>query len=186
MHGEKVASGAAARRQHRAVALRRAGPDGRDRQPAHQADPGADGVRSVLVHPHIECSTRKRASMLSRTVTLSDVVWQQANLAGFLAGCFTRRSAADRASSLEDVVIEPQRQDLIPGFVAVKDGRARVTARSAARSPAPGRRCSPGPRTRRPPAFATRMVDAFAAHGLATRRLDLPRSIAVGAHVVDA
>jgi homoserine kinase len=71
------------------------------------------------VHPHIELPTRKSREVLNRTVTLSDVVWQQANLAGFLAGCFTRDLHLIRVS-LEDVVIEPQRRDLIPGFQAVK------------------------------------------------------------------
>jgi len=50
---------------------------------------------------------------------LSDVIWQQANLAGFLAGCYTSDIPLIRASLL-DVVIEPQRQKLIPGFAAVK------------------------------------------------------------------
>ena len=40
-------------------------------------------------------------------------------------------------ASLEDVVIEPQRQALIPGFQDVRAARWR-RARSAARSPAPG------------------------------------------------
>src|SRR5262249_53634040 len=81
--------------------------------------PVPDGVRAVLVHPHIELPTRKSREVLQRTVTLSDVVWQQANLAGFLAGCFTRDLDLIRVS-LEDVVIEPQRRDLIPGFQDVK------------------------------------------------------------------
>src|SRR3954471_1757340 len=81
--------------------------------------PVPDGVRAVLVHPHIELPTRKSREVLQRTVTLSDVVWQQANLAGFLAGCFTRDLRLIRVS-LEDVVIEPQRRDLIPGFRDVK------------------------------------------------------------------
>jgi homoserine kinase len=77
-------------------------------------------VRSVLVRPHRILETRGARAILGRTVTLSDVVWQQANLAGFVAGCFT----ADLpliAASLEDVLIEPQRKILIPGFQAVKD-----------------------------------------------------------------
>lgn len=77
-------------------------------------------VRSVLVRPHRVLETRGARAILGRTVTLSDVVWQQANLAGFVAGCFT----ADLpliAASLEDVLIEPQRKMLIPGFQAVKD-----------------------------------------------------------------
>jgi homoserine kinase len=77
-------------------------------------------VRSVLVRPHRVLETRGARAILGKTVTLSDVVWQQANLAGFVAGCFT----ADLpliAASLEDVLIEPQRKMLIPGFQAVKD-----------------------------------------------------------------
>src|SRR6266852_861425 len=76
-------------------------------------------VRSVLVRPHRILETRGARAILGRTVTLSDVVWQQANLAGFVTGCFT----ADLpliAASLEDVLIEPQRERLIPGFAAVQ------------------------------------------------------------------
>jgi homoserine kinase len=58
--------------------------------------------------------------MLGRTVTLSDVVWQQANLAGVVTGCFTGDLGLI-AASLEDVLIEPQRKGLIPGFQAVKN-----------------------------------------------------------------
>jgi homoserine kinase len=78
-------------------------------------------VRSILVRPHRVLETRGARALLGRTVPLSDVVWQQANLAGFVTGCFT----ADLpliAASLEDVLIEPQRKGLIPGFQAVKDG----------------------------------------------------------------
>jgi homoserine kinase len=77
-------------------------------------------VRSVLVRPHRVLETRGARAILGRTVTLSDVVWQQANLAGVVAGCFT----ADLpliAASLEDVLIEPQRKFLIPGFQQVKN-----------------------------------------------------------------
>lgn len=76
-------------------------------------------LRSVLVHPHMMLSTREARQILKPTVALSDVIWQQANLAGFLTGCFTGDISLIRAS-LEDVVIEPQRQVLIPGFKAVK------------------------------------------------------------------
>ncbi len=47
------------------------------------------------------------------------MIWQQANLAGFLAGCYTSDLPLIRESLL-DVVIEPQRQVLIPGFAEVK------------------------------------------------------------------
>jgi homoserine kinase len=77
-------------------------------------------IRSVLVRPHRVLETRDARAMLDRTVTLSDVVWQQANLAGVVAGCFTSDLSLI-AASLEDVLIEPQRKRLIPGFQDVKD-----------------------------------------------------------------
>jgi homoserine kinase len=76
-------------------------------------------VRSVLVRPHRTLETRGARAILGRTVTLSDVVWQQANLAGVVAGCFTGDLPLI-AASLEDVLIEPQRKSLIPGFEAVQ------------------------------------------------------------------
>lgn len=81
--------------------------------------PVPESVRCVLVHPHMVLPTREARAILSKTVTMSDSIWQQANLAGFLAGCFTSDLALIRESLL-DVVIEPQRQVLIPGFAAVK------------------------------------------------------------------
>jgi homoserine kinase len=83
--------------------------------------PVPSAVRCVLVHPHMMLSTREARQILKRTVDLSDVIWQSANLAGFLTGCFTDDLNLIRGS-LEDVVIEPQRQVLIPGFKAVKAG----------------------------------------------------------------
>jgi homoserine kinase len=81
--------------------------------------PVPESVRCVLVHPHMELQTRVARQVLQETVRLSDVVWQQANLAGLIAGCYSGDLALVRAS-LEDVVIEPQRSKLIPGFEAVK------------------------------------------------------------------
>ena len=40
------------------------------------------GVRAVVVHPHMFVSTKHARGILSRTVNLSDFVWQTANLAG--------------------------------------------------------------------------------------------------------
>jgi homoserine kinase len=76
-------------------------------------------VRAVIVHPHMFLSTKQARAILKRTVDLSDFVWQTANLAGFISGCYTNDLDMIRAS-LEDVVIEPQRQALIPGFQEVR------------------------------------------------------------------
>lgn len=79
------------------------------------------GVRCVLVHPHMMLSTRQAREILQPSIELSNVIWQSANLAGFLTGCFTGDLQLIR-ESLQDVIIEPQRKALIPGFQAVKDG----------------------------------------------------------------
>lgn len=76
-------------------------------------------VRAVIVHPHMFLGTREARAILSKSVPLSDFVWQTANLAGFISGCYTGDLDLLRAS-FEDVVIEPQRQALIPGFAAVR------------------------------------------------------------------
>jgi homoserine kinase len=76
-------------------------------------------VRAVILHPHMFLSTKQARAILKRTVDLSDFVWQTANLAGFISGCYTHDLDMIRAS-FEDVVIEPQRQALIPGFQDVR------------------------------------------------------------------
>jgi homoserine kinase len=89
--------------------------------------PVPTGVRCVLVHPHMTLSTREARQILNRSIDLSNVIWQSAHLAGFLTGCFTSDIQLIR-ESLEDVIIEPQRKVLIPGFQAVKDGAMKYRA----------------------------------------------------------
>ena len=79
------------------------------------------GVRAVVVHPHMFLATSTARAMLKGNVTMSDFVWQTANLAGFISGCYTDDLEMIRAS-FEDVVIEPQRQALIPGFLDARRG----------------------------------------------------------------
>jgi homoserine kinase len=81
--------------------------------------PVPKGVKAVILHPHMFLSTKQARAILRRTVEMSDFVWQTANLAGFISGCYTDDLDMIRAS-LEDVVIEPQRQALIPGFPDVR------------------------------------------------------------------
>jgi homoserine kinase len=121
-------------------------------------------VRCVLVHPHMVLATREARAVLSPTVGLSDVIWQQANLAGFLAGCFTNDLALIRESLL-DVVIEPQRQKLIPGFADVKQAALDAGALGCSISGA-------GPTVfawaveAQAERIRAGMVDAFRRHGL--------------------
>ena len=88
-------------------------------QPRVKNIPVPDSIRAIIVHPHMFVSTRQARAILKRSVDLSDFVWQTAHLAGFISGCYTNDLDLIRAS-LEDVVIEPQRQALIPGFADVR------------------------------------------------------------------
>jgi homoserine kinase len=77
-------------------------------------------MRVVLIHPQLELNTRDGRAAMGETCRLSDCVAQSANLAGFIAGCF--RSDFDLiARSLEDVLAEPRRAPLVPGFSEVKE-----------------------------------------------------------------
>jgi len=81
--------------------------------------PVPQSLRAVVVHPHMFLATAKARAILSSSVELSDFVWQTANLAGFISGCYTNDLEMIRAS-FQDVVIEPQRAALIPGFQEVR------------------------------------------------------------------
>jgi len=94
-------------------------------QPRVKQIPVPPNVRAVVVHPHMFLSTRQARAILKGTVEMKDFVWQTANLAGFISGCYTNDLDMIR-EALEDVVIEPQRAALIPGFTDVR--RAALSA----------------------------------------------------------
>jgi homoserine kinase len=121
-------------------------------------------VRCVLVHPHMMLSTREARQILNRSIDLSDVIWQSANLAGFLTGCFTGDLQLI-GESLEDVIIEPQRQVLIPGFKAVKEGAKANGALGCSISGA-GPTVFAWCEQQHAERIRDAMVAAFAAHGL--------------------
>jgi homoserine kinase len=87
--------------------------------------PVPPAIRAVIVHPHMFLSTRQARAILKHSVKMADFVWQTANLAGFISGCYTNDLEMVR-ESFEDVVIEPQRAALIPGFTDVR--RAALAA----------------------------------------------------------
>jgi homoserine kinase len=74
---------------------------------------------AVLVHPHVRVDTRDARAVLRPHVPLAGHVQQSARLAGLVAACFTDDFELMR-TCLEDVLIEPQRAALIPGFARVK------------------------------------------------------------------
>ncbi len=73
----------------------------------------------TIVHPQIEVRTADARSILKQQVLLKDAIKQWGNIAGLVAGL--QKGDYDLISrSLEDVLIEPIRSILIPGFDLVK------------------------------------------------------------------
>ena len=133
--------------------------------PRIQQIPVPPAIRCVLVHPRFYLSTREARAILKSTVALSDVVWQTANLAGFLAGCYTNDLALIRAA-FEDVIIEPQRAKLIPGFAQVKRAALEQGALGCSISGA-GPSVFAWCEESQSQAICAAMVRTFADHGLA-------------------
>lgn len=81
--------------------------------------PVPEGLACAVLHPQIEVQTGAARALLGDTVPLKDAVRQWGNLGGLVAALFTGDTAL-LSRSLEDVVAEPRRAVLVPGFFAVK------------------------------------------------------------------
>ncbi len=73
----------------------------------------------TVVHPQIEVKTSDARQILKQQVALKDAIRQWGNIAGLVAG-FMKNDYDLIGRSLEDVIIEPIRSILIPGFDEVK------------------------------------------------------------------
>lgn len=75
----------------------------------------------TVVHPQIEVRTSDARQILRKEVQLKAAIKQWGNIAGLVAG-FLKKDYDLIGRSLEDVIIEPVRSILIPGFDEVKGG----------------------------------------------------------------
>ena len=73
----------------------------------------------ALVHPHVTVETRRARQALAAPYPLSAFVEQSAHLAQLLVACHAGDLDGLRGA-LDDVLVEPRRAALIPGFNAVK------------------------------------------------------------------
>lgn len=73
-----------------------------------------------IVHPHIEVETRDARSILKKDIKLKDAITQWGNVAGLITGLITNNYELI-GRSMEDVIIEPLRAILIPGYYDVKN-----------------------------------------------------------------
>ena len=82
--------------------------------------PVPDGLHCVLLHPHYELNTADSRSVLRDQIPLRYATIQSGNVAGLVTGLF--RGDFDLISrSLRDVIAEPYRAVLIPGFYEVRE-----------------------------------------------------------------
>lgn len=79
----------------------------------------APTLHVAVVHPQIEVRTSDARQILRKEVQLKQAIRQWGNIAGLVAG-FMKGDYALIGRSLEDVIIEPVRSILIPGFSEIK------------------------------------------------------------------
>lgn len=73
----------------------------------------------TVIHPQIEIKTKEAREMLPKEVALKDAVIQWGNVAGLIAGLHQSNYQLI-GRSLQDIIIEPHRAKLIPGFYNLK------------------------------------------------------------------
>ncbi len=78
-----------------------------------------DDLYSAVVHPHIELKTSDARRILKREIPMQDVIRQSANSAAFMVGILTEDYDLI-GRSVTDLLAEPKRNQLIPGFDAVR------------------------------------------------------------------
>ena len=82
--------------------------------------PTPENLYCTLVHPHLELKTQDSRQVLKSTISLKDAVTQWGNIAGLIAGLM-KPDYGLIGRSLKDVIAEPIRALLIPGFDIIKE-----------------------------------------------------------------
>jgi homoserine kinase len=121
----------------------------------------------ALVHPDAVLETRRAREVLRGSYLIGDFVAQSANLARVLAGCYRHDLTLIKAG-LADVLVEPRRAALIPGFASVKAAALSREALGASISGAGPSVVAWFDGRARAEAALPAMREAFAAAGLAS------------------
>ena len=89
--------------------------------------PVPEGVVAIVLHPDTAVETRMARSILAPQVPLKTAVEHSRRVAAFVAGCATGNLDLIRAG-FEDLLVEPQRQHLLPMLPDVKVAALRAGA----------------------------------------------------------
>lgn len=82
--------------------------------------PTPEGLYCTLIHPHLELKTEDSRRVLKPTIPIKDAITQWGNIAGLVVGLM-KPDFGLISRSLQDVVAEPIRSVLIPGFDTMKE-----------------------------------------------------------------
>lgn len=86
-----------------------------------------DKLVATVIHPHIEIKTKNTRLILRKSVQLSKAVEQWGNVGALVAGLYTEDYELI-GRSMKDVIIEPSRSILIPGFDEMKEEALKAGA----------------------------------------------------------
>lgn len=92
--------------------------------------PVPDDLWCALAHPHFVLETRRARAALAGAYELKDFVAQSEGLALVLAGCYGSDFDLIRRG-FRDVLVEPRRAPLVPGFAGVKSAALEAGALGA-------------------------------------------------------
>jgi homoserine kinase len=88
--------------------------------------PTPEGIYAAIVYPQVDVPTKDARQMIKSKIQLKDAVTQWGNVAGLVSGLFMNDLDLI-GRSMQDVLVEPTRSILIPGFeemrnIAMKNG----------------------------------------------------------------
>jgi homoserine kinase len=95
--------------------------------PLVQRLPVPDGITTVILHPEVEVKTSEARALLKSDVPMKLTVEHSRRVAAFVAGCATNDLDLIRAG-LVDLLVEPQRQHLLPVLPKVREAALRAGA----------------------------------------------------------
>ncbi|MEL7247817.1 MAG: homoserine kinase [Bacteroidota bacterium] len=127
--------------------------------------PVPDDLHVAVVYPHVEILTKDARAVLSDQVCLKQHIQQNGNLGAFLVALYEKDYDLIQRS-LQDLIIEPQRAQLIPGFHDVKTSALNAGALGASISgagPSVFALCQSEATAQ---TVAQKMSEAFTTHGI--------------------
>ena len=89
--------------------------------------PTPAGLYCTLVHPHLELKTEDSRRVLKSAIQMKDAITQWGNIAGLVVGLM-KPDYGLITRSLQDVIAEPIRSVLIPGFDSIKEAAIQCGA----------------------------------------------------------